>query len=928
MANFLKNPLQIKKFIFFSVAIYSVIFNFCLSQIITTVAGNGTGSNSCTVGNGGPAIAAMVWNPQSVAIDNSGNYYIGDYGNGAVRIVNSSGIINAVAGGCMVCCPTGDGGPSTASWIGEPQVIATDNSGNLYISAVNSTIRKVNTSGIINTIAGTGTVGYSGDGGPAISAAIHWPRGLAIDGSGNIYIADSYNHRIRKIMVATGIINSIAGTGTQGYSGDGGPAISAQFNYPYGIALDGFGNIFVADESNNRIRKINTSGIITTVAGTGIPGFSGDGGLATSATLNSPFSVAVDLAGNIYIVDSANSRIRKINSGGIITTIAGTGSGFSGDGGPANLAKLNYPTGIALDLAGNIYIADLENNRIRMICNAPSQPGPINGNATVCPGSINVYSVAPVAGVTSYSWNLPSGWNGTSISNTIGISTGTNGGIISVTSVNVCGLQSNPVTFSINVNVPPPVSITANNSSICFGSSVVITGQGANSYTWNTGATTASVMVSPTVTTIYVLTGTDALSCTNSSSITITVNPLPMPNLTLSPGLLCTGETATLNASGATNYTLLPIGLTGSTYSISLISNQTFTLVGEDVNGCINSTPLSFTSTITPTLTLNPFFYLCSGSSTLSASGANSYSWSPGNLYGSMVLVSPTVTTNYTVVGANGICTNSAVTTVSVGSAPPLILSSNLQSGCKGTCFTFSNSSTAFSPYTYDWGDSTFLSPMTSVHCYSLAGIYAVSAQATYSSGCSVISSGVITVTIFPSPFPAINIAGGTSQYINSPISFNNNSTGANSFVWNFGDSSSVFNTLLSNNTAHTYTAAGIYCVKLIATDTVFGCVDSTNKCFDILCLSELSEPNVFTPNGDGINDVFKIISTCITSLTCTIFDRWGAEVYEWEGINGSWDGRTLKGEIVSTGVYFYVLEFKNESGKFVKKKGFVNLFK
>lgn len=347
------------------------IFNFIpilssFGQVISTIAGNGNGTNSCTVGDGGSANSAMVWIPESITIDNLLNIYIGDYGNGRIREINSSNIITTIAGGCGPSLPN-DGGPSTNSWIGSPQGLIYGASGNLYISAVNSTIRKINSLGIINTIAGTGSTGYSGDGGLAVNAQINWPQGL-VEYAGDLYFSDSYNHRIRKITTSTGIITTIAGTGVQGFSGDGSSAISAQFNFPTGLVFDPSGNLFILDKNNQRIRKINTSGVISTIAGTGIGGYSGDGGIATLANINNPNDIALDLIGNIYFSDQSNQRIRKINPSGIITTAVGTGSfGFSGDGGNPISASLNNPTGITFDSFGNLYIADMGNNRIRKV---------------------------------------------------------------------------------------------------------------------------------------------------------------------------------------------------------------------------------------------------------------------------------------------------------------------------------------------------------------------------------------------------------------------------------------------------------------------------------------------------------------------------------------------------------------------------------
>ena len=278
---------------------------------------------------------------------------------------------------------SGDGGPATEAQLTAPYGVTTDADGNIYIpDTENHRIRKVDTEGIITTFAGTGEEGFSGDGGPATEAELNWPTGVAVDDAGNLYIADRNNERVRRVD-PEGIITTFAGTGEWGYDSDedGGPAASALLNWPTGLALDVDGNLYIADEYNNRIRRVDTSGIITTVAGMRRPPLEvgeeeaedededvGDDGPATSALLNRPTGVAVDGEGNLYIADRLNHRVRKVDAEGIITTIAGMADeGFSGDGGPATGAQLDQPSGVAVDGDGYIFIADRGNNRVRQI---------------------------------------------------------------------------------------------------------------------------------------------------------------------------------------------------------------------------------------------------------------------------------------------------------------------------------------------------------------------------------------------------------------------------------------------------------------------------------------------------------------------------------------------------------------------------------
>lgn len=333
------------------------------SGTITTIAGTGTQGYA---GDGGPAIAAQLFSPWGLTLDSSGNLYFSDRYNNSIRKVDHAGIITSLAGQVKAGFG-GDNGPAASAQLYKPSGVAVNSASELYISdSGNQRIRKVDASGTIATVAGSGEAGYNGDEIPATFSIIYNPVDVVVDGEGNFLIADQDNHRIRKVDIY-GVITTVAGTGVAGFSGDGGAATAAQINSPTDLALDTDGNLYIADRYNHRIRKVDRSGIITTVAGAG-PGFNGDGGPATSALLRSPSGVAVDGAGNIFIADVWNSRIRKVDGNGIISTVAGTGvDGFSGDGGDSYSAQLNGPMDVAVDGSGNIFIAEVNNQRIRKI---------------------------------------------------------------------------------------------------------------------------------------------------------------------------------------------------------------------------------------------------------------------------------------------------------------------------------------------------------------------------------------------------------------------------------------------------------------------------------------------------------------------------------------------------------------------------------
>jgi sugar lactone lactonase YvrE len=388
-----------------------------LAGAISTYAGTGIAGFS---GDGGPAKAATLSNPTGLTFDPAGNLIVADQGNNRIRKIDTTGTITTIAGTGAIGY-SGDGGPALLATFNAPYAVAYDAAGSLYITDIlNYVVRVVNTSGIISTYAGNGTAGYRGDGGPATSSSLNFPRGMAFDSSGNLYIADTANHRVRVVNPA-GTINTFAGNGVRGYGGDGGLATNARIGNPRGVAVHsgrlyisnggqattrsvvistgiirtyagygfaGFGydgdgnallssrfaipsgllfsstgNLLIVDSQNQRLRRA-ARGAMRTIAG----GFIGDHELATAAALVVPEAIAFDRSGNYYIADSAGNRIRKVSASGKISTVAGTGvSGYSGDGSNATVAQLWYPLGVALDSSENIFISDNINNFIRKV---------------------------------------------------------------------------------------------------------------------------------------------------------------------------------------------------------------------------------------------------------------------------------------------------------------------------------------------------------------------------------------------------------------------------------------------------------------------------------------------------------------------------------------------------------------------------------
>ncbi len=563
---------------------------FTEAQIITTIAGTGSTGYS---GDGGPAIAAKLSWISSVFVDNLGNVYIADQNNNCVRKIYASGIITTIAG-TVTAGYSGDGGPATAAKLKYTQNVTLDNSGNVYIADQrNNRVRKVDLSGIITTIAGTGIAGYSGDGGPATVAKLNWPVGVAVDKSGNIYVAEYYNACVRKINPG-GIITTIAGTGIAGYSGDGGMATLAQLRNPETITVDNSGNIYIADCNNFRIRKVNSSGVITTIVGTGVAGFNGDGGPATAARIgNSAVGInqwgnaVMGNSGNIYIADYGNNCIRMINTLGIITTIAGNGTAtYSGDAGPASAAGLGYACFVSVDQCENLYICESQENVVRKVSM------PITGVMPACPGQSFILSDATSGGSWSSSDTLIA-----TISSTGKVSAVTFGTATITYMTASCG------SFATTVTIDSGSYIISGSITICAGSMITLSSAIAGG-TWSSSNTAiATVTSGGDVTGITV--GTAVITYLTSACTAYTTNviitPSPEAGIIIGTSSVCAGTTITLSdtASGgvwrSSNTSLATVSggvVTGVTPGIVTISYSV-------TNACGNSLA-------TYTITINP----------------------------------------------------------------------------------------------------------------------------------------------------------------------------------------------------------------------------------------------------------------------------------------------------------------------------------
>jgi sugar lactone lactonase YvrE len=637
------------KYFLFLWGLFAGFINPCAlqAQIISTVAGGGPGG----LRDGGAATSATLNTPTTIAVDAAGNIYIADLGNSRVRKVNTLGIISTVAGGGT----GGDGGLAVAARLHQPNGVAVDGGGNLYIAEIASgggdKIRKVNTSGIISTVAGNGTPGYTGDGGPATNAQLDQAAGVAIDPAGNIYIADWGNNRIRKVD-ASGYISTIAGGGSS--LGDGGPAVAAILTNPYSVSLDISGNLYIADEHGYRLRKVDLSGIITTVAGNGIAGSIGDGGPAISAEFDQPDGIVAN-AGSLYIADASNNRVRTVDlTSGIVNNAAGTGTPGFTDGVIATAAMLNTPSGVALDVQGNIYIADFANNRIRKISinnHIPTFTGGHMQTLSICEDTVAV-SVNSLLAVQDTDTGQTETWvlfkspaHGTA---SVTYTTTSTGGVL-----NPSGLTYTPATgffgndtfqvkaddrisidsTTIVVTVlplpnPDPVS---GSTDLCIGSTILLTDDTTGG-TWTTASGNATVS-GGLVTGIHGGTDTVIYTVTNSCGLTrvsktITIDSTAYAGLITGGSSICIGSKILLSDAtgggmwGCTNTTAsvyagiisgLSAGVDTVTYSLTnacgtvsalhIVSMTTTLPYAGPITGLTNAVCEGGTITLTETTT-------------------------------------------------------------------------------------------------------------------------------------------------------------------------------------------------------------------------------------------------------------------------------------------------------------------------------------
>ena len=487
--------------------------NSVSGQTIIRIAGNGSISDG---GNGGPALKAGINSPFNVAYDYKGNLYIADYNGITVRKVNTSGIISIFAGNGHYG-HTGDGGPATAAEINDAVGLACDSKGNVYVCGDYGYVRKIDTNGIITTFAGNGnTYGFCGGNIPATAACINYPTGIAFDKKGNCYISDEDNDNVVKVDTS-GILTLFAGNGHGGYSGDGGPATAAEFWDPRAVAADSKGNIYVADQFSEAVRMIDTAGIIHTFIGSGHFGYSGDGGPATSAEIGDPTGLTVDACNNVYVSDLYYNVVRVVDDSGIIRTISGQGSSLA-DSIPADSAALDDPEGLCIDLTGNLVMAQAQEYDVEKIiglqCSVWGSTKEINLKCAYFGTGTAIITATGGMVPYTYSWSP-------SISTTdsaFGLSPGTY--VVKVTDANKYSFID-----TIVITQPAVLALNRGSSADtngCIGSAWVVPNGGTSpyNYLWTSGQTTDTI--TNQCLGIYCCTVTDKQGCSNVVCIDIT----------------------------------------------------------------------------------------------------------------------------------------------------------------------------------------------------------------------------------------------------------------------------------------------------------------------------------------------------------------------------------------------------------------------
>lgn len=531
-----------------------------------------------------------------------------------------------------------------------------------------------------------------------------------------------------------------------------------------------------------------------------------------------------------------------------------------------------------------------------------STPTLVVNSATICPAQT---ATLTVSGATTYTWN-PGNLTG----NTYTINPAAS------TTVNVLGANGTcTAQATASISIGSNISIAVNNPTICAGQTASLTASGATSYTWSTSQNTNTLNVTPASTTIYTIAGMNG-SCSGSNTAVVTV--VAVPSVSVTSSTICSGSSATLIATGASNYTWSPGGQTTTSITQNPNTTTIYTVTGS--NGtCTNSAMGSINVTTTPTINVNTTSICAGQTATLIATGATNYTWSTTQNTAS-ITVSPALTSTYSVLGDNGACTSAQTTTVTVTASPTLNINANTTTGCAPLCINFTDAtSSSCSTISYNFGDGNTASSNNPNHCYTANGNFTVTATCTNTLGCATTYTMPTAVQVILTPVADFTIQEGNIVSVGNIVHLINTSSNATSSNWDFCNGVSIL-----TDATTSYQDTGSCCITLLIANAT--CTNTVTKCLTVVREAVVVIPNVFTPNGDGSNEFFKITSSGLKSLTCVIFDRWGLKMYEWDGINGYWDGATKLGP-ATDGTYFYIVTYTDQQDNTTTEKGFLNLF-
>jgi gliding motility-associated-like protein len=905
------------------------------SGLATTFAGSGMAGSS-----DGTATTASFNEPWAITNDTLGNLYVADTKSYKIRKIDASGNVTTVAGTGVFGTTNG---PVNISRFGFSSGIAVTKDGNtIYVADYNThVIRKIE-NGIVSNLAGIVYIVGSNDGAGA-TATFNHPHSLEIDNTGNILVSDSWNNTLRKIT-PLGNVSTFAGNGLVG--GIDGPTTTCSFNYPWDITVDKLGNIFVLDGYNFTVRKISPSNIVTTYVGTAFALGSTDG-IGAAARFNNPAGIVYNQADKaLYIADTKNHTIRKVaNTSSIAITLSVTGASTVCDGGTIQLTAIpssltNYvilENGIQVgsSTTSSISITGLTAGTHTLICNALDANGAVassniitvtvaapytptitsTNGTTICAGD-SVRLTAPAG--TSYNWS-----NGAT-SSSIYASTAGNYSC-TITNSSGCTGQSNSI--ALTVQPAPIATITSNANSICPGDSVFLAASSGTSWLWSNGKITQS---------IYAIAGSYTVTVSNngcsskSSATTITNFAVTAPVITpSSPISIVQGDSILLTASGSGLF-LWSNGSTGSSIYVSEAGSLSVTLT--NTNGCdVTSIPVIINiisgNTIISASGVTTFCYGNSVDLTSIFPTSNQWYYNGQALPGETNQTLTAIDSGYYLVanwqGGNWIYSDSILISVLPTPQYPQV---NDTAVCKESPVALEAKGNDLYQWFADETGVTTISTNATLIIPSINNPTTYYVQATNGYGCTTIDRLNVTVSLLTSPqisiTPSTQVSGGlyTTTFINSTLN-------ADTYFWTFGDTSQTGNTSTDASPIHIYPASGQYTISLIALNTTNGCVDTLFKTVNIAGNNNMYLPTTFTPNGDGINDIFRVRGDNFTVQEMLIFDQWGTLLFSSNSSRPTWDG-SVNGTTTQNGTYVYKIVLLNDEQTTTTLTGSISVIK